>query len=166
MNLSIFLNNFLLKDFIHPICIPSKEQFVVNEHTIFSVAGWGRTETGLSLLFILLETCPDTVLLLIPTESSSAVKMKAQLPFFAECQDAYKWKSFSQEQFCAGGGDEDSCRGDSGAPLILPFQNKWFAYGIVSHGPNRCGTIGKPGIYTNVTFYKTWIENVVINESG
>lgn len=90
--------------------------------------------------------------------------MKAQLPFFDKCTDAYKWKTFSQDQFCAGGDVVDSCRGDSGSPLMIQSDGVWFAYGIVSHGPNRCGTIGKPGIYTNVTFYKTWIEDKVANE--
>lgn len=38
---------FCIKDFVQPICVPSDEGLVVNERTIFTAAGWGKTETGL-----------------------------------------------------------------------------------------------------------------------
>lgn len=95
------------------------------------------------------------------TESSSDVQLKARLPLFERCQDVYKWKSFDGEQFCAGGGGADTCRGDSGSPLMLQVDDRWFAYGIVSHGPVKCGSKGLPGVYTNVSFYFTWIERKV-----
>lgn len=91
-------------------------------------------------------------------ESFSSVKLKAQLPLFERCQDAYKTKSFGPDQICAGGEEGiDTCRGDSGGPLMLEVDQRWFVYGIVSHGPTKCGSRGLPGVYTNVSSYMTWI---------
>ena len=33
----------------------------------------------------------------------------------------------------------------------------WYQVGIVSYGPERCGT-GVPGVYTNVASYISWIR--------
>lgn len=104
---------------------------------------------------------------LVKSDSSSNVKLKAQLPFVrkSRCQSVYREKQFSDEQFCAGGEDGvDSCRGDSGGPLMLStFQSyeKWTIFGIVSHGPSRCGTKNMPGIYTNVSSYVSWIHQTI-----
>uniref|UniRef100_H3A3H4 Peptidase S1 domain-containing protein n=1 Tax=Latimeria chalumnae TaxID=7897 RepID=H3A3H4_LATCH len=57
---------------------------------------------------------------------------------------------------CAGDikGKKDSCKGDSGGPLICKKQLS----GITSFGP-KCGTFKKPGIYTRLTEnYVLWIQ--------
>ena len=33
----------------------------------------------------------------------------------------------------------------------------WYQIGLVSYGPERCGT-GTPGVYTNVASYVGWIK--------
>lgn len=35
---------------------------------------------------------------------------------------------------------------------------QWVVTGIVSFGNKKCGTLGFPAVYTNVTNYLTWIE--------
>lgn len=62
---------------------------------------------------------------------------------------------------CAGGDKgRDSCRGDSGGPLMSVDKNtgNWFAAGIVSFGPLPCGMAGWPGVYTKVNTYVSWIS--------
>ncbi|CAF1340657.1 unnamed protein product [Rotaria magnacalcarata] len=69
-------------------------------------------------------------------------------------------------QFCAGipiQGDKDSCRGDSGGPILEWKQNRWEQIGIVSYGV-ICADPRYPTVFTQVANYIDWIEKV-INES-
>ncbi|XP_005359492.1 transmembrane protease serine 11A [Microtus ochrogaster] len=63
--------------------------------------------------------------------------------------------------FCAGylEGIYDACRGDSGGPLVVKDnKDTWYLLGIVSWGDN-CGQKNKPGVYTQVTYYRRWIAS-------
>lgn len=49
----------------------------------------------------------------------------------------------------------------TGGPLMY-FDRKngaWIASGIVSFGAEKCGTVGLPGVYTNVEHYLNWIKS-------
>lgn len=68
----------------------------------------------------------------------------------------------SQNKLCAGGNSHsDSCRGDSGGPLMYNgnINNivKTVQLGIVSYGSSACGIIGRPAVYTYVSKYVDWI---------
>ncbi|XP_035530530.1 complement factor D [Morone saxatilis] len=52
---------------------------------------------------------------------------------------------------------EDSCDGDSGGPLLY----NGIAVGITSNGGMKCGQIKKPGIYTVISHYTEWIDNIM-----
>ncbi|XP_053320504.1 serine protease ami-like [Spea bombifrons] len=60
---------------------------------------------------------------------------------------------------CAGENKKDSCEGDSGGPLVC----NGIAEGIVSGGHRKCGNAKKPGIYTRIAPYKTWIQEAIYN---
>lgn len=68
---------------------------------------------------------------------------------------------------CAGGElGKDACRGDGGAPLMCPIDsdnNDYYQAGIVSWGIG-CGVNRRPGVYTNVAAFKTWIDNQFRNK--
>lgn len=58
---------------------------------------------------------------------------------------------------------KDSCKGDSGGPLLMQVpssksSSRWYVYGIVSFG-YKCATVDFPGVYTRVNFYLDWIES-------
>lgn len=65
---------------------------------------------------------------------------------------------------CYGGeGIIDSCRGDSGGPILnyATYKNKVKAviFGVVAAGHADCGkgVTNFPGIYTNLTYYLDWV---------
>ncbi|XP_055323307.1 serine protease easter-like isoform X2 [Sitodiplosis mosellana] len=131
-------------DWVKPVCLPFalhlRNRTYTNVH--LSVAGFGRTENG----------------------TLSDVKMKVEINGFNwnRCNDKYGRRLIAA-QLCAGGEEgKDSCSGDSGGPLHaddktsrgIPYT---YLAGIVSRGPQRCGTPGYPAIYTKVDQYLDWI---------
>uniref|UniRef100_H2YXF0 Peptidase S1 domain-containing protein n=1 Tax=Ciona savignyi TaxID=51511 RepID=H2YXF0_CIOSA len=66
----------------------------------------------------------------------------------------------SDPQFCAGGMlGEDTCNGDSGGPLMcLHADGKYYLHGITSYGTKSCGLLNKPGIYTKIAAFTSWIS--------
>lgn len=75
-----------------------------------------------------------------------------------ECSKMYASTfDIDDDQICAGYlGTEarDSCNGDSGGPLIVDKR----LVGIVSFGQD-CGSQKYPGVYTDVSHYRTWIKD-------
>ncbi|EDW95637.1 melanization protease 1 [Drosophila yakuba] len=134
-------------DFILPVCLPTLPS---HRNNIFLgrkvvVAGWGRTEYNFT----------------------SNIKLKAELDPVptSDCNQRYasQRRTVTSKQMCAGGVEGvDSCRGDSGGPLLLEdFSNgysNFYIAGVVSYGPTPCGLKGWPGVYTRVEAYLSWIE--------
>ncbi|XP_076762223.1 CLIP domain-containing serine protease HP8-like [Xylocopa sonorina] len=128
-------------NYIKPICLPSTSSF---GQKLF-VAGWGKTENG----------------------SSSNIKLKVALPLTdkQQCQLTYgnAGVALGYGQICAGGQKgKDSCRGDSGGPLMSVERGhdntgRWIVVGVVSFGPQPCGMPGWPGVYTRVIDFVPWI---------
>ncbi|XP_048517101.1 uncharacterized protein LOC109533176 [Dendroctonus ponderosae] len=132
-------------DYIQPVCLPLPSEASSNGETLI-VAGWGRTEFG----------------------KDSDVKLKLQVPKVNpnSCSSTFGalGVSITENQICAGGEDgKDSCKGDSGGPLMRTlFQDssRWMIEGVVSFG-YICGTRGYPGVYTKVAKYVPWIHRTV-----
>lgn len=131
-------------DYIKPICLPvgDAERLRNNVGVKAIAAGWGRTEIA----------------------SASDVKLKVQLDILDSkgCGQTYRSSGVTlrDTQLCAGGArGKDTCSGDSGGPLMIRVKTNYFLYGIVSFGPNKCGTKDVPGVYTSVVKYIDWIEN-------
>ncbi|XP_022919636.1 phenoloxidase-activating factor 1-like [Onthophagus taurus] len=127
-------------DYIRPICLPSpNERATVGN--FLTVVGWGRTETG--------RYSPTKQKLLVPVVEPN------------RCAATFRTQrvTLRDSQLCAGGEkDKDSCKGDSGGPLLnLRNNGQYFIEGVVSFGAT-CGTEGWPGIYTRVSSYLSWIK--------
>ncbi|XP_059056601.1 serine protease Hayan-like [Achroia grisella] len=68
-------------------------------------------------------------------------------------------------QICYGDkkSKKDTCQGDSGGPLqikSLKINCMYVVIGVTSFG-KACGQAGEPGIYTRVSKYVPWIEDIV-----
>ncbi|XP_050504927.1 serine protease easter [Diabrotica virgifera virgifera] len=139
--------NVKITGFVRPICLPKTADDQSKNYTgkKLTVAGWGKTET----------------------RSESNIKLKLDVPVKAntECSRTYRQAGVqvNNGQLCAGGEKgKDSCRGDSGGPLMAyaadeEFQLNWFIIGVVSFGPSPCGMENWPGVYTKVANYVPWI---------
>lgn len=127
---------------IRPICLPSvMGSYNLKTDTKLTVAGWGATQTM----------------------SSSPIKQKVSVSLadqkFCRQQYAKFGLSIESTHICAGGtvANQDSCRGDSGAPLMHYRNGVWVLEGIVSFG-RRCGLQDWPGVYVRVALYTEWIN--------
>ncbi|XP_041969361.1 melanization protease 1-like [Aricia agestis] len=140
---------------VGPICLPVARE--LRDNGLWGrrglVAGWGETETG----------------------RSTNVLLKVSLPVLTErqCQNKYGRNRYTgrkqlvENKICAGETHVDSCRGDSGGPLMAEDEHmgeyKFVQYGIVSEGPKICGS-AQPGLYTDVAKYIDWIlDNIKLH---
>lgn len=118
-------------DYIKPICLPTSD----NIASTLWVAGWGKTEN----------------------RSESNIKLKVSLPLSSrdKCERVYGAHGINlrSSQVCAGSEKgKDTCRGDSGGPLMSVERTanniaRWTAVGIVSFGPHPCGMPDFSGNY-------------------
>ncbi|XP_055323303.1 serine protease easter-like [Sitodiplosis mosellana] len=139
---------------IRPICLPIKKQMANKnyDNIEMDVAGWGHTSS-------------------LPNAKSSNKKMQVTLNGVSKqrCDQMYKRfnVSINEGQMCAGGEEGyDSCRGDSGSPLMWYDDDeetvdppRWYAVGIVSFGLSQCAQANFAGVYTRVDKYIDWIIN-------
>ncbi|XP_035528551.1 complement C1r subcomponent-like [Morone saxatilis] len=136
---------------IMPVCLPAEGATYVTD-MIGLVSGF-ITETDnqqilanhlkyVHLLVVEQETCNSSV--------NKLKKTRGDLP------------SLTKNMFCAGvpGGGKDSCHGDSGSPITLRNDGRFWAAGIVSWGVD-CGQPGTYGIYTRVANYLNWINKTM-----
>lgn len=77
---------------------------------------------------------------------------------------------FGEENvMCAGNlyGGEDSCKGDSGGPLMLPIHENgkfpFYQIGVVSYGYG-CGRPDVPGVYARVQHFQQWINRKILDQ--
>ncbi|GBP52166.1 Phenoloxidase-activating enzyme [Eumeta japonica] len=135
------------RDFIRPICLPSTDvtQDPPEDIALYA-AGWGALNI---------------------TTVHSDIKQHTSLPFtnFTECQSIYlrKYKHVElwNKQLCVGGRDgRDTCRKDSGGPLMYENGRVYEVVAVVSFGPSTCGGAAvAPGVYTKVHEYNAWIRS-------
>uniref|UniRef100_A0A4W4EAZ2 Acrosin n=1 Tax=Electrophorus electricus TaxID=8005 RepID=A0A4W4EAZ2_ELEEL len=69
----------------------------------------------------------------------------------------------SDNMVCAGveSGGVDTCQGDSGGPLSCYSEDtkRFYIYGVTSHGED-CALPRKPGVYSRVSSYTSWLDGI------
>ncbi|KRZ28507.1 Neurotrypsin [Trichinella pseudospiralis] len=79
------------------------------------------------------------------------------------CRDPLVYGNLlSERAFCAGylQGHVDSCKGDSGGPFACLSDGKYYLFGVISWG-DGCAQEYRPGVYTRVRDYLTWIKQTI-----
>jgi len=148
-------------NFVAPVCLPAGDLAVTYENFAESrderietllVVGWGKTQTDFD--FNKTDAIP------------SADQKKLQLPEMSHqmCVEAFGTSDIRFEKHLCAGGEQgkDSCRGDSGGPLLMQKNgdSPFLQLGVVSSGTFHCGR-GYPTIFTRVTEFMDWIIDIV-----
>ncbi|XP_066501828.1 ST14 transmembrane serine protease matriptase b isoform X1 [Hoplias malabaricus] len=129
---------------IWPVCLPAATHEFPAGQEVW-ITGWGKTREYGSL---------------------ASVLQKAEVRIINDtvCNQLMN-NEVTPHMICAGvlAGGVDACQGDSGGPLssLDPDSGRLFLAGLVSWG-DGCGRKNKPGVYTRVTKYRSWIRE----ESG
>ena len=145
---------------INFLCLPSPANENAEDTLEPVVVGWGLTENG--------------------TNSDILQELELQVIQNEECTNVYREhfikrqfsdaqaSSFriSKTQICANHTTigKDSCRGDSGGPLMSRNSlQEWVIHGVVSFGNLNCDS-EVPGVYTRVAKYLEWIDSIITRE--
>ncbi|XP_061256893.1 testisin-like isoform X2 [Bos javanicus] len=130
---------------VQPVCVTSSSLEFKNRNDCW-VTGWGNIGERQKLL-------PPYNL----REVQVSIINKSRCSYLFQ-QPLYR-RNINHGMICAGSedGDADSCKGDSGGPLVCEKNGRWIQIGIVSWGVG-CGRRNRPGVYTNVSHYFSWIQ--------
>ncbi|XP_035386193.1 neurotrypsin [Electrophorus electricus] len=125
-----------------PVCLPGRRERVPRAKANCYITGWGDTGRAYSKTL---------------QQASITILSKRH------CKHRYA-DQFTGRMLCAGSafGDRrvDSCRGDSGGPLMCKRENgTWVVYGVTSWG-HSCRQQNSPGVYTKVSAFVPWIKKV------
>ncbi|XP_037888064.1 trypsin-like [Glossina fuscipes] len=146
---------------VRSIQLPEKNEYLP-PNSMCQVSGWGSTKEDGALPSLL-----HTVTVPLINQDICVKNYK----YFGE---------ISKTMFCARypQGGKDSCQGDSGGPLVYPVIKPNLSrkaiktalanvkqFGIVSWGIG-CAQQDYPGVYTNVTRLRVWIDAQIQNMSN
>ncbi|XP_055965398.1 enteropeptidase [Sorex fumeus] len=127
-------------DYIQPICLPDKNQVFLPGINC-SIAGWG---------------------MLMHQGPTASILQEANVPLLSneKCKQQMPEYNITENMVCAGyeEGGIDSCKGDSGGPLMCQENSRWFLAGVTSFG-YQCGLPNRPGVYARVPRFTEWIQN-------
>merc|ERR1719259_1581652 len=133
-----------------PACLPEEGETFTGQ-TAYAY-GWGALKFNSS------EPLPD-------------ILQEAELPIvdFDHCKEAYGYANLQiiDGMLCAGGdGTKDTCQGDSGGPLtVASNEGCHVLVGATSWGAG-CAQEGFPGVYADISFYRTTFIDATINSKG
>ncbi|KAG8293935.1 serine-type endopeptidase activity protein [Homalodisca vitripennis] len=115
------------------------------------VTGWGRNESAGPTMPVLQKA---TLSFLPPETCKKRVGVN---------EETFPEGIHSPSQLCAWEPRKDTCKADSGGPLVKAEKDSCLAQqvGITSFGPVRCGETETPGIYVRVAYFLPWIESIV-----
>jgi len=136
-------------DSIQPICLPNPTESY--DDNLAEVTGWGRLAAD--------NFIPPTILQTVNVTTMTNKK----------CQELFDKDDFqgkiTPNMLCAADPGKDSCKGDSGGPLITLNKEKSYysQIGVVSWGFGCAGLT--PGVYSRVTDQMYWIMKQITGDT-
>ncbi|CAN0005160.1 unnamed protein product [Bubo scandiacus] len=132
-----------LNSYVQLAVLPQQGSILPNDYPCY-ITGWGLTRTNGQL---------------------SSVLLQAYLPVvdYQICSSPSYWGStVKPTMVCAGGdGVRSGCQGDSGGPLHCAVNGQYQVHGVTSFVSSLgCNVARKPTVFTRVSAYISWINNV------
>lgn len=137
-----------------PVCLPTRdlaerELLFVRYH---AVSGWGKRTTGGNEEQGTVDNVPVSPVLRkfsVPIIQNELCSRRAQL-------------NITDNMLCAGymEGNQQSCRGDDGSPLVTLYGSTHFLTGVVAWG-RGCSSPGYYGIYTSMASFVSWAKDTI-----
>ncbi len=149
------------------LSLGSATRQTIPPHTQVRIAGYGKTEKNKSqsdLKALKSRDGSEEIFSGAPSLLEAAVETIST----GACKSVYAGARIGDGQICAGleEGGRDSCQGDSGGPLAIMGENGCPSQiGIVSWGAG-CAEANAYGIYTRISAYADWIQNITGPLSG
>ncbi|XP_049550092.1 chymotrypsin-like elastase family member 1 [Orcinus orca] len=138
--------NVTLNSYVQLGVLPKEGTILTNNSPCY-ITGWGRTMTNGQLAQTLQQAYLPTV-------------------DYATCSSSSYWGStVKNTMVCAGGdGVHSGCQGDSGGPLHCLVNGQYTVHGVTSFVSSLgCNVSRKPTVFTRVSAYISWINNVTAN---
>uniref|UniRef100_A0A8C5PE27 Peptidase S1 domain-containing protein n=1 Tax=Leptobrachium leishanense TaxID=445787 RepID=A0A8C5PE27_9ANUR len=131
-------------------CLPGEDDTLTKNYQCF-ITGWEQSTPDVSE----------------PVSVSDELQ-QALLTFetFAGCTRKAWWGNYVKNtMICAGINGKSSCIGDSGGPLnCRKNDGKWVLHGITSFFSSEgCDTANKPTVFTRVSAFIIWINEIITN---
>ncbi|CAG9853718.1 unnamed protein product [Phyllotreta striolata] len=149
--LLILQQSVVKADNVGTICLPRQGQRISSRNCF--VSGWGKDQFGKSGQY-------QTILKKIELPTVDRSRCQRLLRGTRLGGQFILDKSF----VCAGGEQgKDVCTGDGGSPLVCPDPDnpsRYMQAGIVAWGIG-CGDENIPGVYGDVSQFRSWIDNEV-----
>ncbi|XP_021077331.1 mastin-like [Mus pahari] len=137
----------VLSEHVRPVSLPAASQRISSKKTCW-VTGWGVIENYRPLPppYHLREVA-------VPIVENNDCEQKYQTDSSSDSTT----RIIKDDMLCAGMEGRDSCKFDSGGPLVCRWNCSWVQVGVVSWG-RGCGLPDLPGVYTRVMSYMPWIN--------
>lgn len=139
IGLILFQTPFAFDGFVNSIALPAPD---IVPSGVATMHGWGSTSYGFFPVF------PDVLqtadLVLVP---------------FASCQNFDFTGIITESHVCAGSTAASACMLDDGGALV---QNN-AAIGLLSWGNIPCGLNDRPAVFTRLSAYISWINDIMDN---